>query len=264
MKIKERWGYLKTILEISNRWLHRPEAERELAYLLSRVPSRVYIDKLMFGYFPPTQTSFIEFMDEFGIITKEDPNPIFEELNIVYPYYSKKKSFFHNNTLLIPFFDVYGNVLSMSGRTMLSEDEMKEKKVSKYKHLSFEKRYHLFGLDRSCRNIVEEDRVVIVEGQFDCYSTYFAGIKNVVGLCGSKLTPQQILLLKRFTNNFCLILDTDEAGIEGYTKAKKQAKKYKFSIEGLTVPNGKDIDDFAKDSNWNISTYDLKRLDDVI
>jgi len=258
MKIKDRWRYLKIILEISNKWLHKPDAEKEFNYLLNRIPSEEYIDKLMFGYFPPDQTSFTEFMDEFGIITKEDPYTIFEDLNIIYSYYSKRKSFFHNHTLLIPFFDIYGNVISLSGRTMLSDEEMKENKISKYKHLSFEKRYHLFGLDKTYKYIVKQNKVVIVEGQFDYFSTYLSGIKNVVALCGSKLTSQQIILLKRFTDNFCFILDIDEAGIEGYNKAKKQSKKYKFLINKLSVPNGKDIDEFAKEYNWNIKLEDLK------
>lgn len=258
MNIKDKWNYLKIILKISNQWLYRSEAEEEINYLLNRVPSKDCINKFMFGYFPPNQNSFTEFMDEFGIITKEDPYSIFEELNIVYPYYSKKKSFFNNNTLLIPFFDIYGNVISLSGRTMLSNEQMKENKVSKYKHLPFEKRYHLFGLDKSYKYIVEKNEVVIVEGQFDYYSAYLSGIKNVVALCGSKLTLQQIILLKRFTNNFCLILDTDEAGIEGYNKTEKQSKKYKFSVRKLNIPDGKDIDDFAKENNWEIKLGDFE------
>lgn len=253
MNIKEKWDYLKAILKIANNWLHKPEAENEYNYLIKRIPSKDCVDNLMFGYFPPTQSSFTDFMDEFGILTKQDPSAIFEELNIVYSYYSKKKSFFKNNTLIIPFFDVYGNVVSLSGRTMLPDKKMKEKKVSKYKHLPFEKRYHLFGLNKTYKHIIEKNKVIIVEGQFDCYSAYFSGIKNVVALCGSKLTLQQILLLKRFTNNFCLILDGDEAGLKGFEKLNKQAKKYDLSVENINLPSGKDIDNIARENGWNLS-----------
>ena len=128
MKIKDRWRYLDIVSKISNKWLHRSEAEAELLYLLDRLPSSIYVDKFMFGYFPSSENGFTEFMDEFGTITKEDPTPIFEELGIIYPYYSKRKSFFRNNQLLIPFYDIYGNVLSLSGRTLASKDEQRKQR----------------------------------------------------------------------------------------------------------------------------------------
>jgi len=257
MNIKDKWSHLKVISKIANEWLHRPEAEKELSYLLDRVPSKEHVDRFNFGYFPPNKNSFTEFMDEFGSITKENPTDVFEELNIVYPYYSKKKSFFQNNTLLIPFYDVYGNVLSFSGRTLCGKEEQKEKKISKYKHLSFEKRYHLFGLNESYKNIIKKDSVIIVEGQFDFYSSFISGLNNCVALCGSKLTFQQVILLMRFTNNFYVLLDEDEAGESGRDRINKYAKKYDMNVTRLKVPGNKDIDDFIKESRWKISMSDL-------
>jgi len=114
-----------------------------------------------------------------------------------------------------------------------------------------------FGLNYSYNEILNKDAAVIVEGQFDFYSAYISGIKNCVALCGSKMTFEQVALLKRFTNNFYILLDNDEAGVEGIEKLKKQSKKYGINITSLSLPAGKDIDDFAKLSNWNLSLKDL-------
>jgi DNA primase len=258
MNIKDRWHYLNIFLDLSNNWLHRPVAEKELSYLKKRLSSEKYIDYFKFGFFPYKQNHFIDFMDEFGIITKEDPEKIFNEIGILYLYYSKQKTFFRNNTLLIPFFDIYGNVVSISGRTMSSQENQKKYKISKYKHLPFSKKYYVFGLDKSYNEILKNNKVVIVEGQFDFYSLYSAGIKNCVALCGSKLIFQQILLLKRFTNNFYLLLDNDEAGEEGINKAKNQSKKYRFNFNKLKIDFEKDVDDFIKVNNWDININDFK------
>lgn len=257
MNIKDKWRYLKIISNLSKKWLYKGEAENNLNYLASRIKSPEYIDKFNFGYFPPSLNSFTEFMDEFGSITKQNPYAIFEELRIVYPYYSSKKSFFINNTLLIPFNNIYGDIISLSGRTMLSKEDMNENKVSKYKHTTFKKRHYIFGLNYSYKDILEKDSVVIVEGQFDFYSSYTAGINNCVALCGSKLTFQQIALLKRFTNNFYILLDDDEAGIAGIEKTTNQSKKYKFNLTKLKVPNGNDIDEFIRKNNWKVDIRDL-------
>jgi len=257
VEIKDSWHFSNVILKIANKWLHKPEADKELSYLLKRIPSISYVDKFMFGYFPSSSDSIVEFMDEFSMLTKEDPLSIFKNLGFVYPYYSRYKSFFRTNTLLIPFYDIYGNVISFSGRTIVDEETQRENNISKYKHLSFKKRYHVFGLNDSFKHIINNDKVIIVEGQFDFYSSFISGMKNCVALCCSKLTFQQISLLKRFTNNFYLLLDEDEAGLSGLKKAEIQSKKYNFNLFKLKIPDSKDIDEFIKSSNWKISLDQL-------
>lgn len=251
MEQKNKQKYLRIISEIANSWLYKLEASRELSYLKTRVPEK-YINDFMFGFIPQNGSSFIDFMDEFGIITKDDPKKIFEELGLLYKYYKKTRTFFYNHSLLLPFFDVYGNVISIAGRTLSSD-----KKISKYKHIPFEKRYHLFGLNRTYKNIVRQNKAIIVEGQMDCISSIISGLNNTVALCGSKLTFEQIALLKRYTTNFYMLLDNDEAGISGVEKAKKQANKYGFNIVKLNIHDSNDIDDYCRVNNWNISLCDL-------
>jgi DNA primase len=162
--------------------------------------------------------------------------------------FAKISTFFKQHHLLIPFYDVYGNPISLSGRTLLSDKKQKELKISKYKHLPFIKRFHLFGLNLAYKEIVKKDKVIIVEGQFDAISCYIHGIKNVVALCGSKLTFEQIVLLKRFTNNFDLLLDNDEAGEGGFEKANKNSEKLNIHVNKISIPSEyKDIDLCLKD-----------------
>jgi len=180
------------------------------------------------------------------------------QANILYQYYKSIRSFFHNHQLLIPFYNMYGEPISISGRTLSSEKEQKERRISKYKHLPFDKKRHLFGLNLSYKHIVKENYVIIVEGQFDWFAGYLNGAKNIIATCGSKLTFEHIVLLKRFTDNFYILFDSDEGGETGWEKAIKQGKKYKFNVDRLVLPDKKykDLDDYVKEKGYlNLSEF---------
>ncbi len=250
MTPKEKSSYLKAFIEVGVSWLKKPEAVNEFNYLYNRVPNN--FNDFSFCYFPPYYHSMMNFIDEFASIIKTDPLPILEECGIIYKTekYNKIVSFFKNNTALIPFFDMYGNVKSISGRSLLPEEELRARGLSKYKHLPFIKRNQLFGLNLSYLEILKKDKAIVLEGQFDFISTYINGIKNSTALCGSKFTFEQIALLKRFTNNFYLLFDNDEAGAEGFEKLNKSKAKYEINVFKLNLPKEyHDVDDFVKDGN---------------
>src|SRR5690606_26630207 len=106
----------------------------------------------------------------------------------------------------------------------------KNKEISKYKHISFNKRRHLYGLNFSYKNIIKKDYAIVVEGQFDFISGFVNNIDNIVALGGSKFSFEHVALLKRFTNNFYVLLDNDEAGKNGIESIKKNASKYGLNI----------------------------------
>jgi len=57
------------------------------------------------------------------------------------------------------------------------------------------------------------NKLYVVEGYFDCLSMYTLGIKNVVALGGTSMTPRMFNLIK--DKRIVLCLDNDEAGFEG-------------------------------------------------
>jgi DNA primase len=255
MNKKTQNKYFNIFINQANKWLYKDIAKKEYLYLCDRIP-KDYINLWQFGYMPNSHEYLIEFIDEFGKSINEDPQSILKELGIVYDYYKRLRSFFHNNTLLIPMFDVYGQPVTISGRTMESEKFQKENGINKYKHLSYSKKNNLFGLNNSYKEIIKNKCVVIVEGQFDCISGFNCGIKNIVALSGNKLTFEQIVLLKRFSNHFMLLLDNDEGGNLGFEKAKKQAVSYNFKLSKLSVPFGKDLNQYIIDAKI-VSLNDL-------
>lgn len=146
----------------------------------------------------------------------------------------------HN--LILPYRDIYGNIIGLVGRTLLSEENRKKKKLQKYKYTKFNKSLHLFGLYQTKDVINQLNSVVVVEGQIDCMTCREYGVGNVVALGGCDMTKYQFQLLTRYTDNINLALDNDE---EGQKAADKLIKKYGrlANIKKINIPGKfKDID----------------------
>jgi len=250
VKRKQRFKHLDAIITVASNWLYNQSPAKDtLAYLDKRM-SREQQSILKFGYFPRNWEDVLLFMDDLSeVLPKEDPKNVLEENGIIELRARKPKNFYYNNPLLIPFYDVYGNPVSIVGRTLLSEQELKQTKISKYKNLPFQKSKHLFGLNLSWRKIVELDYVLIVEGQFDFITSFLYGYENSVALCGSKVILEQLLLLKRYTKNFYFILDNDEAGEKGWNAINNKASKYDIFCHRIELTQGKDVDECLRSGN---------------
>lgn len=250
MEARKRHKYLNEFSKLATVWLKTDMAKQELSYLNNRfLSNQINYDIFKFGYFPTEQSSIIEFIDQYGKLIDEDPKQILLDCGIIYitEKYNKIVSFFKNNTLLIPFFNMYGDVVSISGRTLHSTEYQKENNISKYKHLAFDKKRHLYGINFTYKNILKKDQIIITEGQFDFISAYISGVDNIVSLGGSKFTFEQIALIKRFTDNIVLFLDNDEAGEKGVEKFKKSQEKYNIKVKEIKIDKKyKDLDEYLK------------------
>ena len=72
----------------------------------------------------------------------------------------------------------------------------------------------LYGSYFARQAIDKNDECLLVEGYTDVVSLHQAGIENVVACGGTSLTPDQLRLVKKYTNNLTIIYDGDAAGIK--------------------------------------------------
>ena len=59
---------------------------------------------------------------------------------------------------------------------------------------------------------LSRDTLIVVEGAFDCLSTWQNGYKNVVSLLGSSISDNQINMIRDISHSVFLLLDNDDAG----------------------------------------------------
>lgn len=221
--------------------LNFPQAKEVSIYADSRL-SKEGQEKFQFGYFPSFQylSAIINSIGKERLI----------ELELLYPSYSEHKeqhSCMENHNLLIPYRDIYGNIIAVVGRTILNDKDRCE--LPKYKNTSFKKGNHLFGLYEARPSILKKDKVYVVEGQFDCIAAHDKGMNNVVALGSSNMSFEQCALLLRYTNDIVLILDNDDAGKAGTKRIIDNYGKYaNISVIELPKPY-KDIDSFLGENS---------------
>jgi len=251
---KLRYKYLSAIIQVANQWLYsKKEAATGLEYISNRVPLEFHKD-FKFGYFPSNMSLIYDFMDDLvKVLPQENPKNILEMTGVVEFKKYKPKLFYYNNPLLFPYYNAYNEPISIVGRTLHSEKDMKELNIVKYKNLPFHRNFHLYGLNLTRNNIIQKDYVIIIEGQVDMISSYVAGIDNCVALCGSKVGLNHILLLKRFTKNFWMFLDNDEAGEKGWKDIQTKSSKYDINVNRIIYPDQyKDPDQFVKSPEFSL------------
>lgn len=152
--------------------------------------------------------------------------------------------FFENHPLVMPYRNQYNEIIGIVGRTLLSNEQMKQKNIAKYKNTIFKKGNYLFNLNKAKQSILDDDCVIVVEGQFDCIKAYECGIKNVVALGCAAMTMYQFSLLLRYSKNIFLLLDNDEAGLRGGNQIIAKFGKH-AKINKILLPNiYKDLDEY--------------------
>ncbi len=147
--------------------------------------------------------------------------------------------------VMFPIHNIAGRVIAFGGRTLKSD-----KKIAKYLNSPESDIYHksrvLYGIFQAKRDITKEDKCYLVEGYTDVLSFHQAGIENVVASSGTALTPDQIRLIKRFSNNITIIYDGDEAGIKASLRGIDLVLEEGVNVKVLLLPDGEDPDSFAR------------------
>jgi DNA primase catalytic core len=234
-----------------------PLAQEVNDYLSARL-SQSSVSLFKFGYFPdsfnlPVLTSILDasVLTQLKLIYNREIEDSLGPRQII-------TSYFENYPLIIPFHDTYGNPVALIGRTLLSDQERKISRVSKYKNTIFHKGNYLFGLFENKKSIIENDLVYIVEGQFDVIKAVENNFTNIVALSNSNMTPYQFSLITRYTNNLILLLDNDEAGEKGRARIINKFGSL-ANIRNFYLPDEyKDIDEFFSENKNCCPTFTFK------
>ncbi|HIS72904.1 MAG TPA: DNA primase [Candidatus Scatomorpha pullicola] len=145
------------------------------------------------------------------------------------------------NRLMFPVIDVRGNVVAFSGR-ILGDGEPKY--LNSPDTLVFSKSHNLFGLNLAKKS--KSGYIILVEGNVDVVSLHQAGFDSAVASLGTSLTGEQARLLSRYTKNVIICYDADSAGRKAAQRAIPILEKLELAVRVVTVPEGKDPDEFIK------------------
>ncbi|MDR3597009.1 DNA primase [Clostridium sp.] len=149
------------------------------------------------------------------------------------------------NRVMFPVFDVRGKVIGFGGRVL---DDSKPKYLNSPETMVFQKGINLYGLNFAIKNKLQEDYIIIVEGYMDLIALHQYGITNVVASLGTALTVNQVRLVRRYVNKVIISYDADLAGQTATLRGLEILRSAGLDVKVLTVPEGKDPDEFVRNN----------------
>jgi DNA primase len=137
--------------------------------------------------------------------------------------------------LVIPINDLYGRSVGAAFRVLETDDTL-----PKYINTVFNKSEHLYGLEKAYPSILSNNLGIVVEGYFDVVIAHQEGLTNVVAMCGSSVSYQQALLLRRFTSRVLVVYDGD------VNLNQKVVYSFFDRFLNIRMPNKSDPDEYIR------------------
>ena len=217
-------------------------------YLLERGINEESLKKWRIGYAPDVWQGLSDFLSSRGYQKEE-----IEKAGLGLS--SKQGSFYDRfrGRIIFPVFDLNSQVVGFGGRVFKEKDK---KEIAKYVNtpntLLYDKSRILYGLDKAKGEIRKRDCCILVEGYTDVIMVSQAGNANVVATSGTALTPWQLKILKRYSENLLTAFDMDVAGDTATKRGIDLAQTRGFNIKVITMPRGSDPADivFKKPREW--------------
>ncbi len=153
---------------------------------------------------------------------------------------------FFRSRVIFPIHNLTGKISAFAGR-ILSTESQGPKYLNSPESDIYQKSKILYGLFFAKNAIRKEDECMLVEGYTDVISLHQGGVENVVASSGTSLTPEQIKLIKRYTNNILILYDGDAAGIKAALRGIELIIEQDCNVKIVLLPDKHDPDSFFKE-----------------
>ncbi len=152
---------------------------------------------------------------------------------------------FFRDRVMFPIHNVSGKTIAFGGR-ILKKAENQPKYINTPETDVYHKSQIVYGIYQAKAEIRKQDVCFLVEGYTDVISLHQAGIKNVVASSGTALTKEQVLLIKRFSENMVILYDGDAAGVKAALRGLDIVLEQGMNVKIVLLPDNEDPDSFVK------------------
>ncbi len=236
-ELKTERTHLYEICELATKFFERQleskTGKEVVEYLLKRGISEDSIKKWRLGWAPESWRGLTEFLVSRGFKKEE-----IEKAGLAIK--TEKGNFYDRfrGRIIFPIFDLNSQVIGFGGRVFKTESEAKY--INTPNTLLYDKSKVLYGLNEAKVEIRKKDFCILVEGYTDVILSHQSGIKNVVSTSGTALTPYQLVLLKRYSQNLTFSFDMDVGGDFATQRGIDLAQIQGFNIKVTILPKEKD------------------------
>ncbi len=213
-------------------------------YLLDRGMSEETIKKWKVGYSPDVWQGLYNFLTGKGYRGDE-----IERVGLALKARTGRQYDRFRGRIVFPIFDLSSQIVGFGGRVFKQTKRHDGQEEAKYINSPatplYDKSRILYGLNKAGIEIRKNDKCILVEGYMDVIMVNQAGFENVVATSGTALTPYQLRILKRYSDNLLTAFDMDLAGNSATKRGIDLAQAEGFNIKIVTMPEGKDPADVA-------------------
>ena len=170
---------------------------------------------------------------------------------------------YFRDRIMFPICSPTGKVIAFTSRALENKKEI-PKYLNTPETPIYTKGKELFALNLARQKARNENRIYLVEGNFDAMRLHQIGITNTIAPCGTALTADQIELIEKYSYNITLVYDGDGAGKKAIKTNAEALIKKKFNVNVITLPDGQDPDSFFTDRALFDTHEDESAIDYII
>ncbi|MDZ4795475.1 MAG: DNA primase [Bacteroidota bacterium] len=209
-----------------------------LSYLKERGFREDIIKKFQLGYSPEQRDAFTK-----EAIAKQYNTELLIRAGLVANRNDQLQDNYRGR-IIFPIHNHSGKVLGFGARILKSNDKA-PKYINTPENEIYIKSKILYGSYFARQPIDKADECLLVEGYTDVVSLHQAGIENVVASGGTSLTPDQLRLIRKYSNNLTIIYDGDSAGIKAALRGLDLALEEGLNVKLVLIPDKEDPDSYV-------------------
>lgn len=209
-----------------------------LSYLKERGFREEILKKFQIGYNPETGDQFAK-----AAVSSQFNKELLKKSGLVVDRDDKLKDNYRGR-IIFPIHNQSGKILGFGAR-LIKKNDKAPKYINTPENEIYLKSKILYGSYFARMAIDKADECLLVEGYTDVVSLHQAGVENVVASGGTSLTPDQLRLIKKYTNNLTIIYDGDGAGIKAAVRGMDLALEEGLNVKLVLIPDNEDPDSYV-------------------
>lgn len=209
-------------------------------YLVKRDFNFEMQEKFLLGFAPDSWDFILNFLKNEGF--EED---IIIESGLVVKNEKGKLYDRYRNRLIFPIKNFIGKIVGFGGRDLGNETNS-AKYINSPMSIVYDKSKILYSLYEAKGQIRLNNYAILVEGYADTITLHKEGYTNTIATCGTALTLDQVVLLKRYSTNIYLLFDGDKAGQNAAVKALELTLKEGLNTKIIILDKEDDPDSYLR------------------
>jgi DNA primase len=209
------------------------------AYFKERGFADEIIRKFQLGYSPEKRDAFTQ-----AAIGKQYNTELLQKAGLI-AHRNDQWVDNYRGRVIFPIHNHSGKILGFGARILKTSDKA-PKYINTPENEIYVKSKILYGSYFARQAMDKSDECLLVEGYTDVISLHQAGMENVVASGGTALTPDQLRLIRKYTDNLTILYDGDAAGIKAALRGMDLALEEGLNVRLVLLPDGHDPDSYVR------------------